>query len=349
MCWINEESTNMFKRRSICFVSGSYHKQNMGGAELQSYYLSKEFVNNKWEVHFTCTYLGHKNKKLIIDEGIKIHKFKYYRRLFDITSFYNIYKLLKNINADIYYFRGTYYAGITGYYAKVHKKIFILAISSDINCDKNIFTKKLLKSNIKLFKKIILYLDAKIKDFTYLYGLNNANQVLVQNKYQKDSLRKKLNVKSMLLKNGHPVEFRLPPKTNPPIVLWLGSLKRLRQAELFIKLATHCEDLNCRFIMAGRALSEDYRDEIIKQLQGSSNVKYIGSISLDESNELMGKASIFVNTSTHEGFPNTFIQAWMRETPIVSLNVDPDYIIKNLQLGFHSRTFDQLVDRKSVV
>ncbi|MFX0139139.1 MAG: glycosyltransferase family 4 protein [Candidatus Hodarchaeota archaeon] len=337
-----KDMDNMSKKRKICFVSGSYPKYKIGGAELQSYYLAREFVKIGWEVHFTCTDLGNKNREFIIDEGIRVHKFNY-KRLFDVLSFFKIYNVLKKINADIYYFRGTYFTGITGLYAKIHKKIFILAISSDVNCNNHIFIKSVRKSNMNLFRKIILYLDAKIKDIVYFYGLNNADLVFVQTKYQKNLIKRNFHIESYVLKNGHPIHFRLPPKANPPTVLWVGSLKRLRQAEVFIRLAKKCEDLDCRFILAGRPSDERYRDEVLKQLEGLSNVKYIGGLTLEESNEKIGRASILVNTSKYEGFPNTFVQAWMREVPTVSLNVDPDNIIKDFQLGFHSKTFDQLV------
>ncbi|MBA7642336.1 hypothetical protein ES703_50026 [subsurface metagenome] len=95
--------------------------------------------------------------------------------------------------------------------------------------------------------------------------------------------------------------------------------------------------------MAGRPLDKAYLEELLEQMEGLPNIEYVGGVSFEESNELIGRASVFVNTSKYEGFPNTFIQAWMRETPTVSLNVDPDDVIKKNRLGFHSRSFEQMV------
>lgn len=43
---------------------------------------------------------------------------------------------------------------------------------------------------------------------------------------------------------------------------------------------------------------------------------------------------VFINSSIYEGFPNTFIQSLKNCTPIISLNVDPDNIIKMYNVGF---------------
>ena len=74
-----------------------------------------------------------------------------------------------------------------------------------------------------------------------------------------------------------------------------------------------------------------------------ANLRWHGFVPYHKVNEYFRRAALFVNTSSIEGFPNTFIQAWAHYTPVVSLSVDPDKIIRNENLGFCSGTFKQLV------
>jgi len=96
--------------------------------------------------------------------------------------------------------------------------------------------------------------------------------------------------------------------------------------------------MNAEFILIGR----DYQD-IMLNFAKNNNVTYHGELSIDAVNKELATAHIFINTSIAEGFPNTFIQAWMREVPVISLNVDPDNILTIHNIGFHSKTYDQLL------
>ena len=98
-----------------------------------------------------------------------------------------------------------------------------------------------------------------------------------------------------------------------------------------------------KFIMIGCALNKPWYREMLKKMSALENLEYLGERSLKEVNEVLARAHIFVNTSTYEGFPNTFIQAWMRKVPVVSLNVNPDNIIDRNRIGFFSKTYNQMV------
>ena len=74
-----------------------------------------------------------------------------------------------------------------------------------------------------------------------------------------------------------------------------------------------------------------------------NNLDYIGYIPFVQISEYFQGACLLVSTSEKEGFPNTFLQAWQHETPVISLTVNPDGIIDTHNLGCHSKTFKNLI------
>jgi glycosyltransferase involved in cell wall biosynthesis len=76
------------------------------------------------------------------------------------------------------------------------------------------------------------------------------------------------------------------------------------------------------------------RYESLVRMAKENNIEVMGELPNDKVNNLLSQSHILVNTSQSEGFSNTFIQAWMRKVPVVSLQVDPDHIIEREGIGF---------------
>jgi len=327
----------------ICFLLVSYFKYYKGGAELQAYQIAR-MITQYDEVHYIFVNnpgYFQINDSMRNDEGINLHWIRRYNlSILGKSLFLNYFKLknlFNEINPDIIYQRnGNAFTGIAALWCKKNNKKLIFGISSDNNCS----SREILNLGIDF-----LSYPSKVLDYFFnVYGVNNAFQIIAQTDYQKKILRQNFKRGCIVIPNGLPVPLQSFKKADPPIISWIANIKPLKQPELFIKLAEKCQDLNAQFIYAGRPESGKYHRMLTEKTKKLINLQYIGEIPFEKTNELLSLSSIFVNTSTAEGFPNTYIQAWMRETPVVTLNCDPDNIIKTQRIGFHSGGFEQLVE-----
>ncbi len=168
--------------------------------------------------------------------------------------------------------------------------------------------------------------------------------VIVQSQYQKDLLKQDYRRDGLIIKNAFP---QTSPdsitKADPPIVLWVATIREVKQPRLFLELADLMPGV--RFQMIGGLGTDQSINQMVKRHAArSDNLEYVGFVPFDEIDDYYKKASILVNTSKYEGFSNAFIQAWMNITPVISLHSDPDEIICKYNLGRHSKTFNQLLE-----
>lgn len=178
----------------------------------------------------------------------------------------------------------------------------------------------------------------------YNFGIKRADCIIAQSEYQQELLKKNYNQDSIVIKSPYPIEKIERNKSIPPIVLWAGSIKpKWKQPELFLKLAKAIPDARFQMV-GGSSTNKQFYEQIKEEAEKIHNLEFVGFVpSYLDVNKYFNNASIFINTSSVEGFSNTFLQAWGAYTPVVSLNVDPDEIICRYKLGFHSGTFEQMV------
>ena len=59
--------------------------------------------------------------------------------------------------------------------------------------------------------------------------------------------------------------------------------------------------------------------------------------------DYLSRAALLVNTSKQEGLPVAFLEAWLKEVPVLSLSVNPEECITRYNMGRVSGSFDKLV------
>lgn len=115
-------------------------------------------------------------------------------------------------------------------------------------------------------------------------------------------------------------------------ILWVARLTKVKRPQLLIEIAKRLP--HYRFIMVGKG---DY-----KSLDFPENLQFLGFKPGEELEELYKRASVFINTSAIEGFPNTLIEAGIYYTPYISF-YDPDDVIKKYNLGYAVKNVDEAV------
>mgnify|MGYP000539447240 CR=1 FL=1 len=314
--------------KKICFVALSAYpllaRKNLnygGGPEVLQTFLAKELMKHGYEITFITYGEGEKSTTSEIVDGIrviKVYSHKDAPYLNPVSKALYVWKAMKIADADIYYHHSGS-PGIVSLFCLVNKKKFIYHVGSDA----------------------CVTISAKGYHL-YALDIRLADVIIVQTEFQKSMLMKNFNRCGVLIRNFFPLSKReKPKKSDPPTILWVGAMAYVKRPWLFLKLAKKIPE--AKFQMIGGVGDEGLYKLIKEASKKIPNLNFLGYIPFYEIDRYFKEASILVNTSEFEGYPNAFIQAWMHYTPIVSLNVDPDEVICRYKLGFHSKTFDQMV------
>ena len=296
--------------------------KEFGGAEVQCYLLTKELAEKK-DLQVTCIAKDYRQNDIdeiekVIHYKIKqpkggIVKFKFLKNFF---SAFSLYQTLKKIDADIYVqicFGAE--TGITALFCKRHNKKFIFMAASDNDTDGS-----LEKSS------------SCIIAFLYRYGIKNTSKVITQNFYQQKTLSERFSRQSQIITSL----CHVPDAYVPPVgerILWVARLVELKQPEKFLEMAQSFPDL--KFLMiAGQGTDEKYFWQICKDGEKISNLEMVPKVSPHEVEKYFAHSKLLINTSVYEGFPDTFVKAFKFSMPVLSLNVDPDNILSNENIGF---------------
>jgi glycosyltransferase involved in cell wall biosynthesis len=324
------------RKNKICFTSlWAYpvlaeETGAIGGAEVQVKLLSKKLSDNGFNVSIVTAQSNHGVSYETID-GIKVikavadHKTRSnFEHIYHfVTSLWNA---LRNADSEIYISKGSSPdAGLIALFCLLWRRKYLLGFSSDVDVDLEALNKR-----------------SFFGGFLFRLAIKTADCIIAQTSHQQTLCQTNFTKTSIVIKNIYQMTERISKKPATPIVFWAARLHpEMKRPDLFIELAKLLP--NAKFQMAGAGTNEAYNCVFRGAVDSVPNLDYVGAIPYHQIAQYFANASIFVNTSPREGFPNTFLQAWGNGIPVVSLNVDPDEIICKYRLGFHSGTFNQMV------
>jgi glycosyltransferase involved in cell wall biosynthesis len=230
-------------------------------------------------------------------------------------------------DAEIYYQSPSGSAtGVTAWFCRRHGRRMVYRVASDANC-------------IPGRQLIRLWRDRKL----YEYGLRRADLVATQTLAQSNLLLEHYGVPSVAVNMAVEPPTEAAPNRRDIDVLWVSNLRSVKRPELVLELARQLPQVN--FTLAGGVVYQDYYDEIAAAAARLPNVTMLGHVPYDAIGALFARSRVFLNTSSVEGFPNTFLQAWIRGVPVVTF-FDPDRLVRQQRLGFAA---DSLADMRAAL
>lgn len=295
----------------LCFVapaawpvfSGSRDIDVVGGAEVQQSILARLFVRAGYRVSMICLDYG-QPPRVDVDgvtvlsthapsAGLPGVRFVHPR----LTSFW---RAMREADADIYYQRAAgMLTGVVAAFCRHYGRHSIYAGASD--------------PDFVPGRQDIRYARDR---WLFERGLAWADRLVVQNPSQQQNAREHYGRDSVLI----PSCYELPSDARPrpgTTVLWVGVMRPGKRPELFLELARRLPEFS--FVMVGGSGGDPgdsaYFDYLRRTAQSLPNVRFTGFLPLDRVEPHFDRAAVLVNTSTHEGMPNTFLQAWARGIP----------------------------------
>ena len=329
-------SSAVSRKPRICFVGPDNHNVLMpgsgsvfvGGESVQHVLLGRAFRDQGFDVSMLVKACDGPIDTTI--DGMRVLQAFEHRPAAESGSltrsrFPGMWAAMRTVDADVYYQSPAgAFTGLAALFCRRHRRRFVFRVASDVNC---IPGKQLIRK-------------WRYRKF-YEFGLKRADVVAVQSKKQQQLAAENYRVEAEIV-NMVVESPRATSGTERDIdVLWINNHRDVKRPEWVLEIARSMPGY--RFAMIGGAnpgWEADY-ERCRDDAQSIENLEFVGPVPYSEVNDYVDRARVFLNTSYVEGFPNSFLQAWIRGVPVVG-SFDPDGVITSRELGRKADTVAEL-------
>lgn len=321
----------------IAVVIPTHWDYLMGGSQYQAKLLIEELYQTHAAsvTYFTGRAGTHRDfadhQVMCVGRANALRRFGYF------WDYFRLQRALKAFAPHVIYQRvGSAYTGISVRYARRSGTPLIWHVASEKDCRKAPPISQMLGRPHAIIETRLAGL-----------GVAHADLVVAQTEDQIKMLRENFGREAdRLVRNFHHVPPASGKRAGRFTVVWIANLKPLKRPELFLEIASLLRGVSdIEFVMVGQAyLSQSMQSSFDRMVKTHTNVKYLGPRSQEYVNKLLERSHLLVNTSEWEGFSNTFIQAWMRSVPVLTLGVNPDSLLSDNFLGCSYESTDEIVN-----
>lgn len=311
----------------ICFVGAGnlavlapeYGRHAIGGEAVQQTLLARALARRGHEVSMAALDYGQPDgaawdgipvfATYRTDAGLPVLRFLHPR-------WTGMWSALARADAELYYTsEAGMQVGLVALFCRRHRRRFVYRTASDADCDPK-----------------RLFVQFARDRWLYAFGLRRADAILVQSAAQARVLARNYGLASRVA--GMLVECPQTPVGMRDIdALWVGSMRRVKRPDRIVELAAALPGVGFHMVGGAAGAQEGPYRAMQQAATARPNLFLHGPLSYRETSELYGRARVLVNTSEIEGFPNSYLQAWVRGVPVVT-QFDPDRVIDRHGLGF---------------
>jgi len=322
----------------ILMITGYSSQDYMGGAEFQTEIISRGLVNLGHEVTLLLTRSGQMEEYEM--KNLNIVKIPGRHFVGNRQHHKHYLKIFREFLPDICYVR---VRGELSTLSSICKEIGTKIVSSSSSLmDLSLF---LPGFPFQVYPKILIS-RSTYYHLLSLYSIRTTSAAHICNtKYLANKASHMFpNTQVFTIYNGQP-----PPSINSDsealngTILWVNNFKRFKRPEIFIRLAEKLPQY--KFVMVGRQADGHFGKQMDKMIaKKPSNLSYLGPKPIKEVNRIICRSHLLVYTSLpYEGFGNSFIQAWFRGVPTISLGYELDGILEREKIGRTSKSFKDLI------